>query len=193
MSSPALDADDEPSSNIPPFITPPPTNPVSRIPQVTQTQNPENEVNANPNTTTDDHHDTYIHYHDPGYIHQTPVCPQRISNIPIVPVVCSSNCANISGKEELAKSSKSNMKKRAAGKKQMSKMQKCQRQLLSCLQRTIFSSSYVLQSLNAFRKSIWILSPCGILKQQSVPQIITGVATAGTSFNLKPLIPLLLY
>lgn len=53
--------------------------------------------------------------------------PQRITNIPVVPVVLSPDCANISGKDELTKTSTSNKKKTAAGRNRMAKMQKHQK------------------------------------------------------------------
>ena len=65
MATPASYADDELSSNIPPFITLPPQLPHACTPQVTQSQTAKNEVNMNAITTTDDHDDTCIHYHDP--------------------------------------------------------------------------------------------------------------------------------
>ena len=69
-------------SHPPPFITPPPTNTHSRIPQVTQSQTDDNEFNNNAILTPyEEDPDNYIHYHDPDLVLQTPVQEQWLMTL----------------------------------------------------------------------------------------------------------------
>ena len=56
--------EDEPPSNHPPFITPPPQIPRMRLPEVAQTQTPENEATIDDSANPNCDEDTYIHFHD---------------------------------------------------------------------------------------------------------------------------------
>ena len=54
-----------------------------------QSQTAECEENTNGITVTEEYNDTYIHYHNPDYIHQTLVRPQWVANVPVAPGVLS--------------------------------------------------------------------------------------------------------
>ena len=132
MSTPAPDPDDQTPPNIPPFITPPPTNTRTRIPQVTQSQTDENESN-NESTFTpyEEDPDNYIHYHDPDLVLQTPVREKCQTSVPVAPIVYSPERAKINATEEITKLSVSTNKKRQAGMKSMEKMQKRQKTVVN--------------------------------------------------------------
>ena len=128
MTTPAPDQDDESPPNPPPFITPPPTNTHSRIPQVTQSQTDDNSQSIVATLTPyEEDPDICIHYHDPTLVMQTPMQAQHHTSMPIAPIVYSPERKEINGIEEMAKSSNKKQKKRQAGRKQMEKMQKFQK------------------------------------------------------------------
>ena len=130
MASPTPNSNNQSSSNHPPFITPPPTSAVSRIPQETQSQTDSSNAINNDSTTTD-HDDNYIHYQDTDLIHQTPKRLERITPVPNAPIVYSPERANISGKDALTNSTAKSQKKRSATRKQMEKMHKRQKKVVS--------------------------------------------------------------
>ena len=87
MATPAPDSDTESPPNPPPFITPPSRNPISRIAQVTQSQTPDSPVNYSASSNPFETDDTYIHYHDPDLVRQTPQREERTTTVPNVPIV----------------------------------------------------------------------------------------------------------
>ena len=120
--------DDDGSPPIPPqFITPPLRRTHQHIPEVTQTQMPENEARIDYSTNLNSDEDTYIHLHNPKLVHQTPQRPQRLTAIPAAPIVYSPSKAWIDPKDVLAKTSAKNKKHRAAGRESINKMQKHQK------------------------------------------------------------------
>ena len=119
--------DDQSPPNHPSFITPPLRRPCQRIPAVTQTRLPDNEVrNDNPSNSNSDE-DAYMHFHDPELVHQTPIQHVRSSPIPDAPIVHSPDKSTINGKEALAHSNAKHQKSRAKGRQSIQKMQKHQK------------------------------------------------------------------
>ena len=131
MATPAPDSDTESPPNPPPFITPPPTNPISRIPQVTQSQTPHSPVANKASSHPFETEDLYIHYHDTDLVHQTPQRQQCATTVPIAPIVYSPDRSRICGKDALAQSNEKEKNKRSAGRNQMEKMQKRHKNVVS--------------------------------------------------------------
>ena len=115
----------------PSFITSPLLRPRSCIPAVTQSQSPENEVRNDDASDPNSDEDTYIHYHDPELVHQTPMRQPRTSSITNVPIVHSPDKSAIDGKEALAHSAAKYQKRRSKGRQSIQKMQKCQKMNVS--------------------------------------------------------------
>ena len=116
MSTPAPDPGDPSPPNIPPFITPPPTNTRSRIPQVTQSQTDDCAFDNDAAITPyEEDHDDSIHYHDPDLVIQTPMRQIRRTSIPMAPVVYSPERSKINASDAISKSSDKRQKKRQAG------------------------------------------------------------------------------
>ena len=118
-------------NQLPPFITPPLTRTRSRIPQVIRSQTADNKVITIEDDISSDHDDNYLHCHDSEFVHQTPKQPECLTSVPITPVFYSPECANIRGKDVLTQSTAKNKKKRAAARKQMEQMHKCQKKVVS--------------------------------------------------------------
>ena len=132
MATPAPDSDNESPPNPPPFITPPPRNPIGCIAQVTQSQTDDNGLNNDANLTPyEEDHDNYIHYHDPDLVLQTPAQHERHTSVPVAPIVYSPEQNKINAMEEVTKSSEKNENKRKAGRKSMEKMQKRQKMIVN--------------------------------------------------------------
>ena len=106
MSTPAPDPDDQTPPNPPPFITPPPRNPIGCIAQVTRSQTDNNGLNNDANLTPyEEDHDNYIHYHDPDLVLQTPARQERHTSVPVAPIVYSPEQNQINAMEEVTTTS----------------------------------------------------------------------------------------
>ncbi len=110
MASNTPNEDDQTPPNDLSFITPPLQRPRRRIPAVTQTQSPDNEVRNDDHSNPHSDEDTYRHYHDPELIHQTPMRQPRTLPIPNAPIVYSPDKSAIDGKEALAHSTAKHQK-----------------------------------------------------------------------------------